>query len=114
MLNECSQNEIDDINWPKYVSNILNNDNWLSTEVFKMKQPVLTEYVLQNVKKRAPELNNKFTEGAVQCLLWIKSEEAPKYKDLYESWKHYFLNYIILSKYNLLISSTVPYYAILC
>jgi hypothetical protein len=97
LLCECNQEDIDNINWPKYVCNILNNDNWLSTEVFKMKQPVLTEFVLQNVKKRAPELNNKFTEGAVQCLLWIKSEEEPIYKDVYESWKDYFFSYISLT-----------------
>ena len=62
-----------------------------------MKLPVLTEFVLQNVKQRAPELNNKFTEGAVQCLLWIKSEEAPQYKEVYENWKNYFFNYISLT-----------------
>ena len=98
LLHECNTTAVVDINWPKYVCDLLNSDNWLSAKVFKLPPSVLTEYLIQNVKRRVPELNNTFTELAINSLLLVTSQEAPEYEVFYERWKEYFRSYLILAR----------------
>ena len=93
VLDECNKTP-DNIDFPKLIDEVVEGKQWVTEAIKDMKLEVLTEFLIQNIKKRVPELGNKYIEDIALCLLNVKARESEEYKSLYFKWKAYFKNYV--------------------